>query len=553
MHDLGRPRPVLWVGCLVVVALIVLHGTAPAVLVSDMPMDIFVPLDAGWRTYSGQVPHIDFQTPVGRLYYDVYGLMMQWLGADARVVLWVPAVLAPIVGALTLVAATGRVPAVVAVLAAAYLTLMAGSPIHLDRDGLVHLASYNRIGWGLVAVVLLAAAIPRVTRSRRMDALDAILCTVVLVTLFYVKITYFALGGLALILAVLVVPENRLWALIAGVTTWLVVGLTFALSEVPLAYVDDIRAAAASVDPKWAEVGGDHAPGLSKLSADLIDNLFAVILVFGGLAAFSRTADEDPDLEAVANRVGLAGAGIAAAALLVGVQSHDHHNPALMAAALVPVAAFVRRSLDGPRPGRDRNIALALAVGLALVYVPRIGRDAMGIVIHRSLLSSGEGQVVASDDPDSPVSNLYFVAPAGLEGSKLKLVLEGKVEPEIYRELVVAFDGADLGVLLREGQAAILEHAGPDATALTMLFTSPMPVVTGSPPPKNTLSWYHPGRTFGGDNPLVPETLLNDVDVVLKPRTVGTVATGAMADTLEPWLDTNRRKVETPLWTLWIR
>ena len=547
------PGSILGAASLVVLALLALHATAPAVLVSDMPMDVFIPLDAGWRTYSGQVPHIDFDTPVGRLYYDVYGLVMHWFGPDARAVLWVPALLAPLVGAATLLASAGRIPRAIAALTATYLTMMAASPIHLDRDGLVHLASYNRIGWGLVTAVLVAAAIGRSNRTRRTDALDALLCTTLLVVLFYVKVTYFALGGLALLIAVAVVPANRWWALAAGILTWVLIGLTFATSEVPWAYIDDIRGAAASADPKWVSASGSRTPGLEKLTADLMDNLWVVLLVFGGLVGFSRTADEDPALEAEANRVGLTGAGIAAAVLVVGVQSHDHHNPALIAAALVPLAAFASRTSQATKRRRDNRIALALTIALALVYVPRIGRDAFGIIVHRALLTSTTGQVTATEDPSSPVSTLRFVAPGGLESSKARLVKEGRVDAEVYRELIETFDGADLAFLLREGTALINEHAGPEASSLTLLFASPFPVVMGAPPPRDTLSWYHPSRTFGGDNPLVPEVLLADVDVVLVPNTIGTVATAAMKDMLEPWLRENRRRVDTPVWTLWLK
>jgi hypothetical protein len=553
IRELGPSRSVALALWALVVAILGLHASAPVVLVSDMPMDIFVPLDAGWRSFHGQVPHIDFDTPVGRLYYDVYGLAMRLFGADARVILWVPALLAPLVGASVVAAASGRLPPVVGTAVAIYATIMAASPIHLDRDGLVHLASYNRIGWGLVTAVLIAAAIPRVTGGVRASILDGVLCTAVLLVLFYVKITYFALGGAALLLAVAVVPGNRRWALASGVATWGVVGLTFAISEVPWAYVDDIRGAAASFDPRWAQVSGSRAPGLDKLVADLIDNLWIVLLTFGGLVAFSRAAGGDPVLEAESNRVGLAGAGVLVVALIVGVQSHDHHNPALVVGAVVPIAAFVRRSIHGPRRQRDARLALALVAGLIAVLAPRVGRDGMGIVIHRMLASSGEGQVTASDDPESPVSTLRFVAPSGLEGSKIRFVLEGRVEADVYRELVTAFDGADLGVLLRDGAARIREHGPKDARTLTMLFASPFPVVTGAPPPRGTLNWYHPSRTFGGDNPLVPEELLADVDVVLVPTTIGTVATAAMKESLDPWLEEHRRRVDTPLWTLWLR
>ena len=86
------------------------------------------------------------------------------------------------------------------------------------------------------------------------------------------------------------------------------------------------------------------------------------------------------------------------------------------------------------------------------------------------------------------------------------------------------------------------------------MFAAPYPYLLGGPPPVNTLSWYHPSRTFGGKNPLDPAVQFSDVDIVLVPMALRTPPIRAMLEDLQPALDEEWRVVdETPLWTVYLR
>ncbi len=245
------PKP--WAALALFCAFPLLMVTSPAVLVNDVPLDIYVPLDGAWRVLQGQTPHLDFHTPVGLLYYEAYGAAMALFGPTARVLIFVPAAFSLVLIGVVALSTRSRLPDGARALLCAYLAFIALSPMHLDDDALVHLASYNRFGWTLVTALLLLVCLPPQERSRRQEVGEIALAVLLLWVLFFLKITYFGLGGLALLLALVFVSVNRRLALTAGVLTWVGLGLAFGVSELPSLYVTDLLSAIRSADPEWAQ------------------------------------------------------------------------------------------------------------------------------------------------------------------------------------------------------------------------------------------------------------------------------------------------------------
>lgn len=107
--------------------------------------------------------------------------------------------------------------AVIFVLSVA-LSAMMPTNIGNPPDVFTFAMSYNRYGWGAIAILcLILFAPPRWSPTR--DAID-IACRLLLLVMFYVKITYFLVGVGALALALLISEHVRArrWA-------WLAVGL----------------------------------------------------------------------------------------------------------------------------------------------------------------------------------------------------------------------------------------------------------------------------------------------------------------------------------------
>jgi hypothetical protein len=549
-------RPAL--GALGVVGLLAaVHATAPAVFVNDMPFDLWVPIEAGWRQVSGQRPHIDYHTPIGWMFPALYGLAMQIGGASARVVLWVPAALSVVVAALALWVAAPRLSTTPLAAFVASLGLTALSPRHLDRDSLVHLASYNRVGWALTAVVLLALLVPRRSEpvaaeagaraaaaakaardGDRRDTLEAVVLAVVIWSLLCLKVTYaLLLGGAVVACGALLADQRRLVVGVA-VGSAMMIGSWAATSPLAGPYLDDLRSAAASFDPRWAAFNAERVPGVAKMVQAAWFNAPALLTPVVALLWLSRTSSE-------AARASVERATLAVLAVLVGVigittQSHDHAAP-----ALISVVAAIGVMLAGRAPDRAATLGAAWCAALMLVSaVP----DALGVLAHRAAVSSGVP--MAADGPLAEVR----MAGDPMRPPRASWVVRGAVDPDTFRALVPSptLGATDFELLLTAGSGVVDRFAGPDARVLPLMFASPLSWSRGTPPPTGVVAWFDPGRTFGGDRPLTAETL-RDVDVVLDPRIIDLPVRNAMFEQLEPALRDGWVPHDTPLWRVWVR
>jgi hypothetical protein len=541
MHIGFSARP--WAALALFCVFPLLMVTSPAVLVNDMPMDIYVPLDGGWRVAQGQTPHLDFHTPVGLLYYETYGAAMGIFGPTARVLIFVPALFSLVLIAIVALVTRSRLPDGVRALFCAYLGFIALSPMHLDNDALVHLASYNRFGWTLVTALLLLVSLPPHHRSRRQEAMEIGVATALLWTLFFLKITYFGIGGLAVLLSVVFVSENRRLALTAGVLTWVGLGIAFLVSEVPALYIADLLYTLNSADPQWAHYNAARTPGFGKLAGDVLANGPLILLAVLALPLTDRFKTVDTNLQY--DR--LFALLVLLLVLFGNVQSHDHHAPGLVAAAAVGLGTAVRL--------QQRRISALLFLAIALILGIRMTRDARAIAVHHWVSGDTERTLAATGITGSPGADLrYLVDDGDAAQSALRYVVDGDIDPTIYRALNRPMNGADLRLMLDAGSTLIETQNLSKPRVFTLLFSAPYPYLLGTPPPAGTLSWYHPSRTFGGKNPLVPSEQFSDVDMVLVPRALRTPPIRAMLIDLQPALDRDWQVAsQTPLWTLYRR
>ena len=155
--------------------------------------DIFIPLDAAWRTLQGQWPHSDFYTPIGLAYFWLHGAAAWLVGMDGRAVIWASLLALPFVIVPGAVLAWRRLGALAAVALIVLLTVLVAAPTFIDGPSLVivHLANYNRIGGALDALVCLWALAAPFNRSREESLAEALMMGVVLLILLYLKVTFF--------------------------------------------------------------------------------------------------------------------------------------------------------------------------------------------------------------------------------------------------------------------------------------------------------------------------------------------------------------------------
>ena len=130
--------------------------------------DVFIPLDAAWRTLQGQWPHSDFYSPIGLAYFWLHGAAASLFGMNGRVVIWASLLALAFVIPPALVLAWRRLGALAATALIVMLTVLVAAPTFIDGPStvIVHLANYNRIGGALDALVCLwALCAPRMRHA----------------------------------------------------------------------------------------------------------------------------------------------------------------------------------------------------------------------------------------------------------------------------------------------------------------------------------------------------------------------------------------------------
>ncbi|MGZ5904308.1 MAG: hypothetical protein ACXWKQ_03090, partial [Reyranella sp.] len=259
------------------------------VLSYEMTWDFVYNLSGAWRLQYGDVAHIDFHEPVGQLNFVLTRLGFELVG---------PTPFAFLVGA-TIVAAV------------VFVTLLVLMPANVgDKPNAYSFAmSYNRYGWSVLSILALILFVP--PHDRVGYWIDVANAGLLLVALFYLKVTYFA-GGVALGgLALLISPHIR-----AHLPVWLTVGtLIVANAVAPWNHpylLDILHAAAAGAVRNSLSFHLNNffanAEGYAAYAAGLV---VAVWMWARGLAPL---------------RLPLAIAGILAIGLFVLSQNHQSHG-----------------------------------------------------------------------------------------------------------------------------------------------------------------------------------------------------------------------------------
>jgi hypothetical protein len=189
------------------------------VLSHEMTWDFVYNLSGAWRLQHGHVAHVDFHEPVGQLNFMLTRLGFELVGPTPFAFLVGVTIVAAVVFASASVAAMRRLPVLPAAVFVIFVTLLVLMPANVgDKPNAYSFAmSYNRYGWSLLSTLALILFVP--PRDHIGDWIDIANASLLLVALFYLKVTYFA-GGLAFVgLAVLVFPHIR-----ARLPAWLAMG-----------------------------------------------------------------------------------------------------------------------------------------------------------------------------------------------------------------------------------------------------------------------------------------------------------------------------------------
>jgi hypothetical protein len=187
---------------------------APARLISaEMTWDLMFNLAGAWQLEFGHVPHLDFHEPVGTLTFLLTQAGFRLVGLTPKAVAAGMTIVAAVLFAMASLAAWRRLPLVPAVLFVTFVCLLVLRPANVgDQPNVYSFAmAYNRYGWSGLAIVALILFQP--ADGRRLgDIIEMVCVAIVLAALFYLKMTYFAVGmGLLTVAFVASGPVRRAW------------------------------------------------------------------------------------------------------------------------------------------------------------------------------------------------------------------------------------------------------------------------------------------------------------------------------------------------------
>jgi hypothetical protein len=216
---------------------------APARLISaEMTWDLMFNLAGAWQLEFGHVPHHDFHEPVGTLTFLLTQAGFRLIGPTPKAVAAGMTIAAVVLFAMASFATWRRLSLAPAVLFVVFVCLLVLRPANVgDQPNVYSFAmAYNRYGWSGLAVVALILFQP--ADGRRIgDIVEMVFVAIVLAALFYLKMTYFAVGmGL---LAVAFVASPRVRRQGVGWATVFLIGVALVALPYNRPYLEDLAAA----------------------------------------------------------------------------------------------------------------------------------------------------------------------------------------------------------------------------------------------------------------------------------------------------------------------
>ncbi|TAJ85426.1 hypothetical protein [Reyranella sp.] len=462
------------------------------ILSTAMTWDFLFNLSGAWHLYSGQTAHIDFHEPVGQLNFILTAIGFHLLGLSPFAFLVNVAIVVSFLFAVSILASWRRLPLLPAAIFVIFVCLLALVPVNVgDKQFEYTFAmSYNRYCWSAFSILALILFVPPQRRSG--DWVDMVLAALLLVAMFYLKITYFAAGLATVAFAILIQPRiRRQWL------GWSCVGIfvvAIALAPFNHPYLVDILDAAKDGAVRsylsmhlryFAAASGEYVPYIACVVA-------AFVMWWTGQAPFGFPLS-------LAFLFGMA-------LVLLSQNSQTAGLPSTIVIVLA-LYDFFRTRFASLRHG-----SLVVLLSTLLVFP--------AFSIATSVVTLG-GYFAAANNP----RGLYVVDRTNLRGLAVPAGERGAFAPNLiehprqvhvgplrynysqYGYVALLLEAADLFGSNRAG-----EQRSPGRIALLETI-NPLPFMLGLPPARGAnlwSEWTAPLRP--------PAEYLSDVDYVLIPR-----------------------------------
>jgi hypothetical protein len=177
-----------------------------------VPWDVTMILDCGWRAMNGQIPHVDFYSPLGPVTHLVVALGMRLAGPHVSSIACANACVLLVVAPWAWILARTRMSAALSFVFALYVGFMVAATStygHAFRQ-LAYSAIYNRWGVALTALVLIESlGCPRQPLRRWSSVLLGVSTGISLAITLFLKVSFFGVGVMGLLAGAILMPQNR--------------------------------------------------------------------------------------------------------------------------------------------------------------------------------------------------------------------------------------------------------------------------------------------------------------------------------------------------------
>ena len=183
-----------------------------ATVMLSFPWDVPFMLDGGWRIMNGQIPHVDFYTPLGPVALLIWAFGMSLGGACVSSISYANAFLLVVLSVWAWTIARTRMSAALSFLFSLYVGFMvaATSNYGYDFKHLSYGAIYNRYGVALTALALIEAlGCSRQKFPPWSYVLQGLSTGMALALVFFLKLSFFGVALLGLVAGAILVPQNR--------------------------------------------------------------------------------------------------------------------------------------------------------------------------------------------------------------------------------------------------------------------------------------------------------------------------------------------------------
>lgn len=502
---------------------------APTVFSREMSWDLLFNLDGAWNLWNGRVLHVDVHDPLGIVTFGLTALGFHIAGIGPRAFLVGEVLYAALMLAASLCIFPRRLPLVAAAIATLYVVLLVLVPVNLgDPIELYSFAmSYNRLGWSALILVFSVLFVePRTERGAWLDLGSVVLLGALL---FYLKITYFAVGIGATAAALLLSPHIR-WRMTAWLAVMAALGLV-AAAPFNVDYWQDILAAVQSGAVRQDIVTQLKTVITSRDTAIVAVELICLLWLQRAGASWARLVS--------AIFIIVCGAGI-----LSQNQQADGIALYLVVALLLFDSAYkaIEGRLQWPAPQASLlliAVLIAPSIDVASMMASLVGYHVKAAASDNIVVTDTNlrGFAVSPDESDLIASfSGARMSPSLLNAARLEHPRYELTQAE-YLETILEAAGIVQDLAASSGMTRA-PHVGLLDTV------NPLPFMLGLPPPRGRQLWFD--RAF----PWPPaEEFLGLMDVVLVPKfSADSSSTHWALGHYGDYLAQNFRRTETKSW-----